>query len=97
MNRQLTVVASDVTNQRTARWPIADHNMPCSAIVAQGVQALDLPTRQSTGEQVSYNAFSDGGDLLPGDNSVADIVQRYRIEAELRIRVIPELEGAQGG
>ena len=88
------VLFSDVTGQRSARSQVGP-DTPVSALTAQGVDLLDLPLTRSTNEPVIYHSFEQGGNLLPGGDRVSDVIRRYRLEAELRIRVIPELESAR--
>lgn len=93
-NQPLYVIASDVTGQRTAQWPIAKQAV-CGALVTQAVEHLRLPTREAGGESIIYHAFEETrGELLPSDERLEDLIQRYRIDVELRVRVVPELEAA---
>jgi hypothetical protein len=94
--RQLTIVARDVTGQRTARWGGLSGDTLCSAITVQAVEQLDLPTVQSgTQDPIIYHCFDEErGERLPAEEKLDDILQRYRQEMELRVRVVPELEAA---
>jgi hypothetical protein len=91
------VVASDVTGVRMASWQIASQVL-CGALVTQAIEHLRLPTTQADGGQVIYHAFDESsGELMPEDERLDALIRRYRIDAELRIRIVPELEAACHG
>lgn len=93
-SQQLWIVASDVTGQRTAQWPITSQVL-CGALVTQAVEQLRLPTSEADGNTIVYHAFEESrGELLPSDERLADLIARYRLDVELRVRVVPELEAA---
>lgn len=88
------VVASDVTGMRTACWQIASQVL-CGALVTQAIEHLGLPSSQADGNQIIYHAFDEGsGELLPSEERLDALIQRYRAEVELRVRIVPELEAA---
>ena len=93
MSRLHEVLFKDVTGQRSATCRVG-FDTPIAAVTAQGVDLLDLPETRDAHDPVIYHSFSERGDLLPAGDTVSDVVRRFKIDAELRIRVIPELESA---
>jgi hypothetical protein len=68
-----------------------------AAVLAQAIGIMELPTESASRERepIIYHCYEDGaGELLPPETPVEEIIQQYRIEAELRVRVVPELEAA---
>jgi hypothetical protein len=92
--RQVMVKAWDVTGQRHAQWP-APASAVFAAILGQAVSQLRLPTEGFAAQPIIYNGYDDaGGELIPADDTVETVLQRFRLEAVLAVRVIPELEAA---
>jgi len=92
---QLEIVATDVTGQRRAAWSVPTVAL-WGAVTAQAVDRLNLPTQElATRNSIVYHCFEDqAGELLPAEESVAQVVERYRVEMEMRVRIVPELEAA---
>ena len=92
---QLDIVATDVTGQRGSRWSVPI-TMLWGAVTSQAVERLDLPTLElATHTPIVYHCFEDSaGELLPAEERVVDVLERYRIELEVKVRIVPELEAA---
>jgi len=93
---QTIVHATDVTGQRSARLTVPPQSL-MGTVIAQAIGLMDLPTESASRERepIIYHCYEDGaGELLPPETSVEEIIRQYRIEAELRVRVVPELEAA---
>ncbi len=87
-DRNRSIVASDITGQRQARWPLEDEGAPWSAVTARAVSIFDLPVF------TPYQLFEEAsGELLPADERIADGLGRYPGE-EIRVRVAPEMVAA---
>lgn len=94
---QTVVHATDVTGQRSARLAVPPQSL-IGAVIAQAIGVMDLPTESASQERqpIVYHGYEEGaGELLAPETPVAEIIQQYRIEAELRVRVVPELEAAR--
>jgi hypothetical protein len=91
---QTVVQAMDVTGQRTARLAVSPQSL-IGAVIAQAIGLMELPTQSATQEPILYHGFEEGaGELLPPETSVEEVIRQYRVEAELRVRIVPELEAA---
>ncbi len=92
---ELEIVATDVTGQRGTRWTVFTNTL-WGAVTSQAVEMLNLPTAElATHTPIVYHCFEDSaGELLPAEESVADVIERYQVDLEVRVRIVPELEAA---
>ncbi len=94
-SKHVSITASDVTGQRTACW-LADTEQEWGTVTAQAIDILDLPVKQSgTQDPIVYHCFEETqGERLPSEQKLADVLERYRLDTQVRVRVVPELEAA---
>jgi hypothetical protein len=96
--KQVQVIARDVTGQRESSWSLSQR-APASVVTVAGVEALDLPIFTGPGQTpVVYHSYEEtsGECIDSGEERIGDVLARHGLDSirVMRVMILPELEAA---